>query len=342
VKLAVFAFSLQGLKTADRICLALRGGGNDCHVCAPQRLAGGDVRVVTPPLADFVGPLFREMDALVFVSSCGIAVRAIAPHVRDKTTDPAVVAVDETARFVVPLLSGHIGGANKLAGLLAAALDAVAAVTTATDVNGKFSVDAWAAEKGLHIDSMPCAKAVSAAILEGPVPLRSDFPIVGAPPPGVTLGEAGPVGICVSWRKQKPFGETLLLVPGVIRLGIGCRRGTDMETIAAAVRETLELHRVHGRAVKCAASIDLKKDEPGLLAFGRTAGLPLEFYTAAELREIEGAFASSDFVKSVTGVDNVCERAALAGGGELIIKKTAWNGVTVAAAVEEYEVRFDG
>lgn len=342
MKLAVFAFSLRGLQTVERVCLALSGVGNVLSVYAPKRLAGGDVRAITPPLADFTGPLFREMDALIFISSCGIAVRAIAPHVRDKTIDPAVVSVDELGRFVIPLLSGHIGGANALAVRLAEALGAAAAVSTATDINGRFSADAWAAERGVFIDSMKAAKAASAAILEGPVPLCSDFPIAGELPPGVVPGESGPVGICISWRRKRPFETTLLLVPKVIRLGIGCRRGIGQEAVAAAVWETLEEYGVHPKAVKCAASIDLKKDEPGLLAFAREAGIPMAFYSAEELRKIEGEFTPSEFVRSVTGVDNVCERAALTGGGELVIKKTARDGVTVAAAVEKYEVRFDG
>ena len=138
-------------------------------------------------LPDFVEPIFRRTDALIFVGACGIAVRAVAPHLRSKAEDPAVLAVDETARFVVPLVSGHIGGANRLARLLARDLEAEPVVTTATDVNAKFSVDAWAAEQGLHINRLDAAKAVSAAILEGPVPLKSDFPIAGELPPGEPL-----------------------------------------------------------------------------------------------------------------------------------------------------------
>ncbi len=338
MKSAVFAFSRRGLNTARRVRQALVDG--ECRLYAAERLAGDEFAPIAGPLAAFTGPVFRWADALIFVGSCGIAVRAVAPHVRDKSTDPAVIAVDETARFVVPLLSGHIGGANQLARTLAAALDATGVVTTATDVNGKFSVDAWAAEQGLYIDSLKAAKAASAAILEEPVPLKSDFPIAGELPPGVVRGESGPVGICVSWRKQEPFGKTLLLVPKVVRLGIGCRRGVDRETISTVVRDALDRNGIHACAVKCAASIDLKKDEPGLLAFGQSAGLPVEFYTAEELQKIEGEFTPSTFVRSVTGVDNVCERAALTGGGELIVKKTARDGVTVAAAVEHWEVRF--
>ena len=338
MRLAVFAFSRRGLAAAKRVCAAL--AEDHCRLYAPERLAEEGVTPVTPPLAEFVGPVFRAADALVFVGACGIAVRGIAPHIRDKRTDPAVVAVDELERFVIPLLSGHIGGANALAARLAGALGAAAAVTTATDINGRFSVDAWAAEQGLFLDDMKAAKAVSAAILEGLVPLASDFPVVTDLPSGVVPGESGPVGICVSWRRRAPFDRTLLLVPKAVRLGIGCRRGTSPEAVRALAEQVLEENGIHPQAVRLAASIDLKKDEPGLLAFCRERGWPVEFYTASQLEAVEGDFTPSDFVRRTTGVDNVCERAAALGGADLIVKKTARGGVTVAAAVEHWEVRF--
>ena len=338
MKLAVFAFSRRGLEAAERVRAAL--AEDDCRTYAPERLAGEGVTPIAPPLPEFVGPVFREADALVFVGACGIAVRAIAPHVRDKRTDPAVVSVDELARFVIPLLSGHIGGANALAARLADALGAAAAVTTATDINGRFSVDAWAADRGLFLDDMKAAKAVSAAILEGPVPLDSDFPVVTELPCGLVPGDGGPVGVCISWRRKRPFDTTLLLAPKVIRLGIGCRRGTSPEAVRSLVDQVLEENGIHPQAVRQAASIDLKKDEQGLLAFCRERGWPIEFDTAAQLEAVEGDFTPSEFVRRTTGVDNVCERAAALGGGNLIVRKTARDGVTVAAAVEPWEVVF--
>ena len=340
MKYAVFAFSHQGLTTAERVRSAVAGPEDSCRIYAPERLAEGAVLPIRPPLAAFAGPVFREADALIFVGACGIAVRGIAPHIQDKQTDPAVVSVDELAQFVIPLLSGHIGGANALAVRLAEALGAQAAVSTATDINGRFSVDAWASAQGLFIDDIKAAKAVSAAILEGPVLLASDFPVAGELPSGVMPGESGPVGICVSWRRRAPFETTLLLAPKVIRLGIGCRRGTSWSVIGALVDRVLEENGIHPEAVKSAATIDLKKDEAGLLAFCQKRGWPVHFYSSKQLMAVEGDFTPSDFVKKTTGVDNVCERAAMLGGGELIVKKTAQDGVTVAAAVEHWEVRF--
>ncbi len=129
-------------------------------------------------------------------------------------------------------------------------------------------------------------------------------------------------------------------MPRIIHLGIGCRKGISFEAVSEAVETVLKENGIDRRAVKCVASIDLKKDEEGLLEFCEKNSLPVSFYTAEELSRVPGEFSSSGFVKSVTGVDNVCERAALLGAGKLIIKKTAVNGVTVAAAEEEWEARF--
>ena len=337
--MAAFAFSSRGVCVARSVMEALPLA--DWRAFAPARLAAEGFGAIEGHLADFTGPVFRWADVLIFVSSCGIAVRAIAPHVRDKAADPAVLAVDDTARFVVSLLSGHIGGANRWANDLAEILDATPVVTTATDVNGKFSVDAWATEQGMQIGSRTAAKAVSAAILEGPVPLKSDFPVAGELPPGVVPGERGRVGICVSWKRDPDaFDQTLLLTPKVVHLGIGCRRGTGSAAIEAVVSDVLEEHGIDPCAVKCCASIDLKKDEPGLLAFCRQKGWPIEFYSAQELQNVEGDFTPSKFVQSVTGVDNICERAAMVGAEKLLVKKTARDGVTVAAALERYVVTF--
>ena len=183
MNIAIFAYSRTGCKTARRICMALPEAETLCY--AVPRLAEPGFL----PLEKAVyGAAFSEMDALIFVGAAGIAVREIAPYVRDKRTDPAVLGLDERANFVIPLLSGHIGGANALARRLAAALGATAVVTTATDVNGKFSVDTWAAEHGCAISDMGGAKQISAEILEHSVPVCSDFPIQGPLPDGLVFG----------------------------------------------------------------------------------------------------------------------------------------------------------
>jgi cobalt-precorrin 5A hydrolase len=250
------------------------------------------------------------------------------------------VSIDELGRFCVPLLSGHIGGANDLALEIAAALGAVPVITTATDINKRFSVDAWAARNGCVIDNLSRAKAVSAAILEQDIPLQCDYPIMTKLPGGVILGNSGAVGIRISVYRDEPFERTLRLIPKVLHLGIGCRKGTSVSVIQEAVNMVLKENNIDHRAVKCVASIDLKAEEAGLLAFCQEQKLPVIFFSAEELKTVSGDFTPSAFVQSITGVDNVCERAALIGAEKLIVKKTARNGVTVALAEEHWEVHF--
>ena len=333
---AVFAFTERGKSTAKRVAVAL--GGN-MEMFAPARLAGDGFAAYAGSLPEFVGTVF-DRDALIFVGAAGIAVRAVAPHAASKRSDPAVICMDEAGCFVIPLLSGHIGGANALARSLAAALGATAVITTATDVNGRFSVDTWATERGFIITSMELAKQVSAEILIREIPIFSDALRPESLPDGLVWADSGELGICVSVRDLKPFNNTLLLVPRALRLGLGCRRGTSAEAVEAAIRQALKANDLRMEAVKDAASIDVKADEPGLISCCKDHGWPLAFYSAQQLKAVPGSFTKSTFVQNTVGVDNVCERAAAACGGSLIVKKTALDGVTVAVAETEWGIEF--
>ena len=338
MKAAVFAYSRQGCRTARRVSEVLEG---DCRCYTMERYQEAGFQPLPKPSKSVYAECFAWADALVFVGSCGIAVREIAPYVKDKRTDPAVVCIDELGHFVIPLLSGHIGGANALARTIAQALHAVPVITTATDIHEKFSVDSWAVKHGYTISSMKAAKAVSAGILENEIPLSSDFPIMTTLPSGVIAGQSGKEGICITYQTKEPYEETLRLIPRILHLGIGCRKGTETSAIREAVDAVLKDHNIDHRAIKCVASIDLKAEEAGLLQFCEEYKLPVSFYCAEELKAVPGEFTPSGFVQSVTGVDNVCERSALIGAKELIVKKTARNGVTVAVAAEHLEVRFE-
>ena len=336
MRAAIFAFTERGKATACRVAAQLTG---EIALYAPARLAGEGFETYTGALPEFVGTAF-DRDALIFVGATGIAIRAVAPHVASKRSDPAVIGMDEAARFVIPLLSGHIGGANALARRLAEALDATAVITTATDVNGRFSVDAWATVHGMAITSMALAKRVSAEILTGDIPFYTDGTRPGALANGLVWGDGGDLGVCVSVLDIKPFWDTLLLAPRALRLGIGCRRGTAEEAVEAAVKKVLSENSLRIEAVAGAASIDVKADEAGLLECCRKHGWPVAFYSAAQLNAVAGSFSKSEFVKNTVGVDNVCERAAAASGGRIIVQKTALNGVTVAVAEEKWGIEF--
>lgn len=320
---AYLAFTEKGMALAHRLARALPGSVSRC--------GAGGVR-----LAEWTSAQFAQADALIFVGAVGIAVRAIAPHCKSKATDPAVVVLDECGRFAVPLLSGHLGGANALARALAEACGAIPVITTATDANGVFAVDEWAKAQGCAVLEPERIKLVSGALLAGrTVRLVSDWPVQGTPPAGVdparTPAEAD-FALTLS-----PAGDALHLVPRIGVLGIGCRRGTCAEQLEAAFADFCARHSLAPACIAAAASIDLKADEAGLLAFCRAHGWPITFYSAEQLRALPGPFTPSPFVQSVTGVDNVCERAAvLASGGCIRIPKQAGGGVTFALALCPY------
>ena len=338
MNIALFAYSRRGCRTARAVMQLFMQ--HDIKAYTMERFAENGFDNIPRPSRTFYGELFSRADAMLFIGSCGIAVREIAPHVRDKQTDPAVICIDELGRFVIPLLSGHIGGANEMALKIATGLNAVPVITTETDINNRFSVDAWAAANGFVIDDIRGVKAVSSAILERDIPLCCDFAITTILPNGIVPGDSGDVGICISYNKKQPFKQTLRLIPKILHIGIGCRRGISDSAIRDAVNAALARNGLDIKAVKCIASIDLKSDEEGLLKYCKDIGIEPVFYSSKELTDVSGEFTPSAFVQSVTGVDNVCERAALIGADKLIVKKTALNGVTVAVAAEKTEVCF--
>lgn len=336
MNLAVFAFTRRGCDTARRAVGALRYDAVRMFTMA--KFQQPDFENYTPPLAAFTEPVFQWADTILFIGSTGMAIRAIAPWVADKKTDPAVIVVDEAGQFAISLLSGHIGGANAETRLIAKALGAQSIITTATDVNRKFSVDDWAARNQLAISDMGTAKAIAAAILEQDIPMVCDFPIASPLPGGVVPADSGELGIYIGWRKKQPFPKTLQLIPKCLNLGIGCRRDTPTEKIEAAVAALLP--DIPMEAIAKVVSIDLKSNEPGLLAFCERHRLPAVFYSAQQLKAVPGDFPASSFVSSITGVDNVCQRAAMLDGKTCILEKCAMDGVTVSVAEIEWEVFF--
>ena len=294
-------------------------------------------------LAELTAAAWQSNDALVFICAAGIAVRAVAPLAARKSTDPAVLVIDELSRFVIPILSGHLGGANSLAAQLAERLGATAVITTATDINGIFAVDEWAARSNCAIANIGAVKHVSSALLRGEaVGFHSDFEFNGELPRGFCTREATKNKVIVSIHEGSANDEnTLQIVPQIVTLGIGCRRGISAKAIRSFVFAVLCAANISPLAVECVASIDVKRDEAAILALAAELHAETRFFTAAELNSAKGGFTTSNFVAKTVGTGNVCERAAaLASRGKLIIRKTMRDGITVAAAVRTWRVEF--
>ena len=323
MKLAYLSFTEKGRQLAGRLAAALGGTAQRCGASCS--------------LEAWTAAHFSQSDGLVYVGAAGIAVRAIAPHLKSKTTDPAVVVVDECARYAIPILSGHLGGANDLARAIGRVCGALPVLTTATDVNGVFAVDEWAKRQNCLVLNPERIKTVSAKLLAGgTITVQSSWPIAGQPPRNVCQTEDR--GADVLLDIHPGTGEKLHLVPRIAVLGVGCKKNVSFQILETALATFLDRTGVCEQAVSAVASIDLKKEEPGLLDFCAAHGWPLKTYPAEQLREVEGQFTPSAFVKGVTGVDNVCERSAvLASGGTLCQGKTARDGITMALALAPYQ-----
>lgn len=299
-------------------------------------------------LIQCIGEWFERVDAIIFICAAGIAVRSIAPYIKHKSVDPAVIVIDEAGKFCIPVLSGHAGGANELADRVSKLIGAVLVITTATDIENKFAVDEFARKNNLFITDWKLAKEFSAEILAGEnMGIISEIPVLGKVPEELHFYENRShnekIGVFISNKLNfnPPFDRTLQLVPENIVAGIGCRKGTAAGQISEAVRSCLKEENIRTEALCMAASIDLKKNEEGLNAFCEDMGIPFNTYSPEELRRVEGEFSSSEFVEKVTGVSNVCERsAAAASEGKLICGKKVYDGVTVALASMKGSVEF--
>lgn len=322
---------------------------------------------------EFVNENFNKVDKIIFVGALGIAVRLISAHIVKKDKDPAVICVDEMGKYVISVLSGHIGGGNELASYLADCLEAEPVITTATDLSGVWACDVWAVKNNCRVANTDEIKTISGALLQGEkVGLKSDFYVTGAMPDGIYMVEEGRTegeytgnkeisktdscnyagfdvkkqgldkGICISHDdEKKPFARTLNLVPVNVVLGVGCRRNTRSEAFEAFILENLKEHNISVKAVARMASIDLKKDEACIKHFSEKYGIGCKFFSARELMEIPGEFHHSDFVEKTTGADNVCERSAAGvGAKKFILGKKSKDGMTIAMGIKDWKGKF--
>lgn len=372
MKIRIISFTRKGAILSQKLKQSLA----DCHECilytkcvhyraAQQNQNENDneneddngtfpdsiVTCVKQSTVDWAACAFREKEeenALLFIGACGIAVRSIAPLLRDKLTDCPVLVMDEEGNFVIPILSGHFGGANELARQIAQKMGAVSVITTATDINHLFAVDVFAKKNGLTIADKSGIAKVSSAILEGKtITMTIDGTYGGNVPKEVQMvpyPPSEPVDVLAAVQSDQGMPEALHLIPKSIVLGMGCRKGKQFQEIDSFVREELQRQKIPFGAICALATIDRKKEEQGLLAFAEKYRLPFLTFSKEVLSQADGTFQSSGFVLKQMGVDNVCERAAVTAAGagcRLRIEKSVKDGMTLAAAEKEWSVNFD-
>lgn len=309
-----------------------------------------------------IASLWDECSQFIFIMAAGIVIRSVAPLLRDKTKDPAVIVMDEKGRFVVPLLSGHLGGANELAAVIGEKTGAVPVITTATDVEGIPALDDLARKNGCVIENMSDWKKIAMSLLEGKnvgmyatVKVKAEFPpqvqIVrlkscdgtekdcsGSQENGVNdiLESKKLQGMIYITEKEKVVERTgvpyVVLRPRNIIVGVGCRKGKKKSDILVAVRDCLEGLGININSILHLATIDFKREEKGLQEAARELNVPLMCVNAEEIQRVEGKFVGSQFVKKQVGVTAVAEPAAwlTAKEPQVLASKTCYPGITVA------------
>ncbi|MCI8796316.1 MAG: hypothetical protein HFG89_05590 [Dorea sp.] len=354
--IAIFSFTRAGNRQNRLLLDKLSGCGYKCEGYTTPRLRGTEgLKALDEDMKTWVGRQWGKKSFL-FIGAAGIAVRYIAPWVKDKYTDSAVLVMDEKGEYVIPLLSGHMGGAVEIAKKAAEVMHAAAVITTATDVRGKFAVDVFARENGLRITDRHLVTRISAAALEEePIGFYSELPVGGSLPQGLIWcrtreelsGYACAIAVLkrISDIREGRSGNVLFLVPFRDRrivVGVGCRRGTMKQEIETALKKILKEYGLRPEDVVKLASIDLKKEEVGIMELSREYQIPFYTYSPSELQEVKGEISASDFVREITGVDNVCERAArcCAPEGRLLQPKRIVDGITFALVEEQNVLVF--
>ncbi len=345
------------------VALTPKGTALGLKVAALLRDSGCETAVYTVPgvsrefpgtfpmeenLGRLVGDLFNSCRALVMIMALGIVIRTLAPHVRDKRKDPAVVVMDEGGGFVISALSGHVGGANDLARLIADGTRAAAVITTATDVGGVPAVDVLARDYNMSPEPPAAVKKINAALARGEKLTVYHSPGVSLPavkclevrPWSDYPGNNGGWRALVTPKDTVTAGEKeILLRPRNLVAGVGCRRGAGRDEILEEIWAALRLAGRSPLCLKALATIQARLSEAGMISAARELGLPLLGFSAVELNgAIEKyGLSMSQRVFEKMGVGGVCEPAAMLAcrKGKLIVPKRKGAGITTALAEEE-------
>ena len=339
MELGIICFTKRGLDTARKLVIMIDDqqtgelypdelleefGAVKCRIYvkgSAADAADGET-VLNTGIGDWAGEQMRGKNALIFVGAVGIAVRTIAPHIEDKLSDSPVIVIDEAGAFCIPILSGHMGGANALASFISRLTGAIPVITTATDINKRFAADIFAKRNKLFITDKDGIKKISAKALSGE---RITISVEGGHLIGdditedIVLKKYPPyeyVDVAVT-SENADFDAGLVLKPRLYAVGVGCRKGIPHEKFEEFVNGALEKAGINPGEVAVMASVDLKSGEKAINAYCKKYSIPFVCFSPEELMRVEGDFSHSDFVMERTGADNVCERAAALAAAEI-------------------------
>ncbi len=345
--IACYALSPSGALIAKRLASRLRA-----HVYMYEQIgASGDFEFSNLPA--LLSENFRKYSTHIFICATGIAVRCIAPHIKHKSLDPAVIVCDELGQFAIPILSGHWGGGNalaeKISRILSHRCNTIPVITTATDVHKLPAIDMLAKAYNYTILDWHLVKKINSAILQRQVVEIFDstgmlkglnkqhFKVRKRK--NLTALKVDTPSACVGFYKVAEQENLLRLAPPAICIGIGCKRGTKQEDILSAIYQAFEEEKLEPKALSCLASVDIKSNEAGLISAALTLGVPLRFFNAQEISKAPFV-TPSEKAASVLNVEqiSVSEGAAIIATNSqqatLIKTKTKYAGhITIAIAV---------
>ncbi len=283
------------------------------------------------------------VDGFVFISATGIAVRMISPFIKDKKTDPAIIVIDDMGNYVISLLSGHLGGANLLTNYISEQINSQPIITTATDNRGIEAIDLFAQKKDYKMRNMKDVTKLTTMMVDNKkIGYYSEDTSTINYNNIIRIKKLNNLpdyieGLIVVSSKDD-LGQIPLpycqLVPKNINIGIGCRRGTEKEKILEAIDLEFKENNLLKDGIKSIGSVEVKKDEVGLLEAVDLLGKRLEIFTIESIEKVEDMFDKSDFVKKTIGVYSVSEPVAYLLGGNLIVKKAIHSGITLSIAKE--------
>ena len=343
---AIYAITRHGIAIAKRLAEGLP----EADLYVSEKLfadAPEGARRLPLPMGPTLEKTFPEYDCHLFVISIGAVVRMVAPLLENKKVDPAIVCIDDAARFAISVLSGHVGRGNAFTERAAAILGATPVITTASDVLGTLTVDILGRDLGWVLDDADknvtrgCAAVVNSApvLFVQETGERSWWPAGRALPPGVSyatsLDAVDPAAweiLLIAtdrdlWKTHPAHAENAVIYrPKSLVVGIGCDRGTPFDLVQRGVDKLLAQHGLSAKSVRDLATIDVKSDEPALLELAATRKWNLRFFDAQTLDATRGIENPSATVKRHVGTRGVAEPSALlaAGAEKLLVPKQTY------------------
>ena len=319
------------------------------NIFAPVKLSNenNDIVWYSEPTTDKIIELFKNSNALICLFSLGAVIRLIAPHLKDKKTDPAVIVIDDKTNFVISVLSGHIGGANELTQEISEKLNALPVITTAADVNKTIAVDLVGREFGWRIDDDTTVTKISAHMVNaepiGVFQQTNDQKWYKQLPKNVTIYDSleelkksnSKAHLIISDEiiDNELSQESVIYRPQSLVIGIGLHWDTTKDTIKEGIEHCLKKFNLSSKSIAKLVSIKKPEDVQGLIDLGKEMQVPVEYVDREELAEIITPNPSTT-VKAFEGTASVSEAAAIkVSKGELIVEKQKFPpNLTVAIA----------